>query len=187
MSFTEQNSFNMACGGYADSDTYYRCYKALHLVTHEAIPCVDNCLKVWHARQKLAPCTTGNCPQGKKPKQPGSCQSCIDWGNAVEGILYQPAQSGQQPAGPQPPGKTQITWSNVASSKLCQSHVEAAKAFLLRLPKMPPTVPSGAVQTYSKLADFDSASLLMIMTRFKDFHGGDYDSYQTIQKVIAFT
>ena len=178
--------FIMACGGSTDSDAYYRCYKALHLVTHEAIPCVDNCLKVWHANQTLAPCTTGNCPQGKKPRQPASCQSCVDWGNAVEGMLYQPLQSGQQPSGPQPAGKTQITWSNVVSSKLFQSHVEAAKAFVLRLPKRPPTQ-SGAVQTHTSMADFDPASLLMIMTRFKDFHGGDHASYQSIQRVISFT
>ena len=175
----------MASSGCTDSDAYYRCYKALHLVTHEAIPCVDNCLKVWHANQKLPPCTKANCPQGKKPRQPASCQSCVDWGSAVEGMLYQPPQSGQ-PTGPQPPGKTQINWSNVVSSKLSQSHVEVAKAFVLRLPKLPPTASSGAAQTYSKLEDFDSASLLMIMTRFKDFHGGDHTSYQTLQKVIAY-
>ena len=41
------------------SDAYYRVYKALHLVAHEAIPCVDNCLKVWHANQQqaLPPCS----------------------------------------------------------------------------------------------------------------------------------
>ena len=111
-----------------DSDAYYRVYKALHLVTHEAIPCVDNCLKVWHARQlqTLLPCTA-QCPDGKKPKPPASCQNCVAWGVAIEGALY------HAPNILSPP---QITWTNVSQSNLSKSHVEVAKAYVLRLPKL---------------------------------------------------
>ena len=164
----------MASSGCNVSDAYIRCYKALHLVTRKAIPCVDNCLTLWHSNQKLHikdkhPQEGKTCPQFKKPRQSASCQSCVEWGDAVEGMLYQP-------------GKIQITWPNVVSSQLSKSHVEVAKAFVLKLPKT-----SRAAQTDSKLEEFDSASLLMIMTRFKDFHREDQTSFQTIQKVIVFT
>ncbi|XP_072036598.1 NLR family CARD domain-containing protein 4-like [Amphiura filiformis] len=153
----------MASGGVVDDDVYYKCFKGLHLVTQEAISCVDNCLKVWHCNQAISACTTGNCPKGKKPKQPASCQNCIDWGNAVEATVYHP-----------PSSKTQVTWTNVSSSSFSKSHVEIAKAFVLRLPNKKP---------YTSIADFDTASLLMIMSRFQEFHGGDYTSYENISKV----
>ncbi|XP_072025968.1 uncharacterized protein [Amphiura filiformis] len=145
-------------GCVVDSDAYYRCYKALHLVTHEAIPCVDQCLQVWQGNQALPPCTTGQCSSGKKPKQPTSCQSCEDWGKILQAAAY----------------KSQITWSNVSSTNLSKSHVEVAKAFVLRLQRQ---------KTYTKIVDLDSASLLMIMTRFQPFHGGDQTSFEVIQKV----
>ncbi|XP_072037295.1 NLR family CARD domain-containing protein 4-like [Amphiura filiformis] len=153
----------MASGGVVDDDVYYKCFKGLHLVTQKAIPCVDNCLKVWHAKQAIPSCTTGNCPKGKKPKQPASCQNCIGWGNAIEASVYHP-----------PSSKTQVTWTNVSSSSLSKIHVEIAKAFVLRLPNKKP---------YESIADFDTASLLMIMTRFQEFHGGDYTSYENISKI----
>ena len=159
-----------------DSDAYYRVYKALHLVTHEALPCVDNCLKVWHAQQiqKLSPCTA-QCPNGKKPKPPASCQNCVAWGTAIEGALYQPTAN---PSSATP----QLTWANVSQSNLSKSHVEVAKAFVLRLPKKQGF--SGAsTQHYTSVSDFDSASLLMIMARFTDFHHGDRASYDGIIKV----
>ena len=159
-----------------DSDAYYRVYKALHLVTHEALPCVDNCLKVWHAQQLqvLSPCTA-QCPDGKKPKLPASCPNCIAWGTAIEGALYQP---------PANPSSTtlQLAWANVNQSNLSKSHVEVAKAFVLRLPKKQGNTGAN-IQHYRSVSDFDSASLLMIMARFAAFHHGDQASYDTIIKV----
>ena len=186
-------------GGPRTSDAYYRCYTALHLVTHRAIPCVDNSLRTWHTNQTIPPCTgQGNCPVGKKPKVPPSCQSCAEWGKKIEAAVYHPPpKPGQLPAGPQPPPppssqisqkSPQIVWGNVNTSALGNSHVEVAKAFVLRLPNKPlqGTVIFGAAsgsKSYSRLDDFDSASLLMIMTRFRDFHGGDQASYEIIEKV----
>ena len=166
------------------SDAYYRVYKALHLVTHEAIPCVDNCLKVWHANQQqtLPPCSVLGplqCPDGKKPKVPSSCQECVAWANAVEATLYQPATN-------PPSAKPQMTWQNVNSSNLGKSHVECAKAFVLRLPKKHASAGASS-QLYTSVSDFDSASLLMIMARFEDFHQGDQTSYDVIMKVSCLT
>ena len=130
-----------------DSDAYYRVYKALHLVTHEAIPCVDNCLKIWHATQQqhLQPCTTGQCPDGKKPKLLASCANCVAWEMPWTRCCTNPpkplppAIAPVGPTGvPQPQpyqqANQQLSWPNVRQSKLRTSHVEVAKAFVLRLP-----------------------------------------------------
>ncbi|XP_072015830.1 uncharacterized protein [Amphiura filiformis] len=156
----------------SDTGAYYKVYKGLHLLTYEALPCVDNALKVWHSHQQqtLPPCA-GHCPDGKKPKLPASCQNCINWGNAVEAALYPPAI---------PPAKPQITWQNINQSNLGKDHIEAAKAFTLRLPK---NKANPGLPQYTSISDFDSASVLMIMTRFSEFHGGDQVSYNKITKV----
>ena len=165
----------------ADPDAYYRVYKALHLVTHEAIPSVDNCLSKWHAiqQQSLPPCSVLGplqCPAGKKPKapksfqqlmSPASCKECEAWGNAVEAMLFHPSTTPLA-------AKPHMTWQNISPSNLAESHVEVAKAFVLRLQK--------DIQ-YNKLEDFDSASLLMIMAKFKEFHKSDQTSCDIISKV----
>ncbi len=167
----------MAAGG-TDPESYYRIYKALHLVTHEAISCVDKCLTTWHSNQTLPSCT-GQCPTGKKPKSPASCQACVNWGQAVEGALYQPpANPSNQPSATAASGRPQIAWTNVNSSKLGNSHVEVAKAFVLRLPHK-----STSGSTYNHVSDFDSASLLMIMAKFTMFHYGTKSNYDIIMKV----
>ena len=182
----------MATGGTITSDAYYRCYAALHLVTQESVPCVDNSLKTWHANQTVLPCTgQGKCPVGKNPKVPASCESCEEWGKRIEAAVYHPPpKPGPQPAGPQPPGSSktslrssQLAWGNVNSTNLGSSHVEVAKAFVLRLPNKPQPSTGATSKPYSRLEDFDSASLLMIMTRFRDFHGGKQANYEIIEKV----
>ena len=187
----------MASGVPTTSDAYYRCYTALHLVTHRAIPCVDNSLRTWHTNQTIPPCTgQGKCPVGKKLKVPASCQNCTEWGKRIEAAVYlNPPKPGPPPVGPQPPPSQtsqkspHVVWGNVNTSDLGNSHLEVAKAFVLRLPNKPlqGTGAIGAAVTaskpYSRLEDFDSASLLMIMTRFKDFHGGDQASFEIIEKV----
>ncbi|XP_072048274.1 uncharacterized protein [Amphiura filiformis] len=158
-----------------DPDSYYRVYKALHLVAHEAIPCVDRCLSTWHANQALPSCT-GQCPIGKKPKPPVSCQNCLAWCQAVEGALY------NQP----PKVRLQVTWSNVNSSGLGKTYLEVAKAFVLRLPhKQTSAGASSTCNQYNSMSDFDSASLLMIMAKFAGFHNGTKASYDTIMKVAG--
>ncbi|XP_072048815.1 uncharacterized protein, partial [Amphiura filiformis] len=155
-----------------DPDSYYRVHKALHLVAHEAIPCVDKCLSTWHANQAIPSCT-GQCPIGKKPKPQTSCQNCLAWCQAVEGAFYY-----------QPPQTPQITWSNINPSDLGKAYVEVGKAFVLRLPHKQ-TKAAAASSQYNSMSDFDSASLLMIMARFAGFHYGTKSSYDTIMKVAG--
>ena len=157
----------MATGGLrTNSDDYYRFYKALHLVVHAAIPCVEHCLQDWHQRQKavLSPCTNpGICPPKRKPKQPVSCQSCVNWGVAIEAALYKQAM---------------ITWRNVTSSNLYSSHVEVAKAFIWLLPSN---------SRISRIEDLDSVNLLKIMLNFEHFHAGDFATYDCILRVSSVT
>ena len=160
-----------------DPHAFYRCYKALHIVSCAALPCIDDCLCTWHAnkRQSIPPCSTNQCPSGKKPKLPSSCQSCVDWSREIEAVYYQQAF---QPVGAaqQSPQK-QIPWANVNSALLGTSHIEVAKAFVLRLQKV----------QYVTISDVDSASVLMIMTRFSEFHKGDQTFYPLIEKVSTET
>ena len=162
----------MATGGLRTvSDDYYRCYKALNLVVHAAIPCVDHCLRGWHQQQRaiLSHCTRqGFCPPLRKPKPSVSCQSCIGWGQAIEAASYHPYL----------PAKSTIIWTNVTSSNLYISHVEVAKAFVLRL---------SSKSNISRIEDLDSASLLMIMGKFAQFHAGDFATYDCIQRVSSVT
>ncbi|XP_072027795.1 uncharacterized protein [Amphiura filiformis] len=226
-------------------ESFYRCYKALHHVTHEAIPCVEYSLKTWHTNQQqtLSPCTA-QCPAGKKPKQQMSCSNCIDWASEIESVYYQPTY-GKKPQ----PQKTQkqITWQNVHSSGFGRTYVEVAKAFVLRLPKVPaaatqstqqiqqqatgstqavssssttvaisssaaasatslstalgtsgsaatsavisassiPSSTPSVTKRYTKISDFDSASLLMIMAHFSEFHKGDQKAYELIEKISS--
>ncbi|XP_072022700.1 uncharacterized protein [Amphiura filiformis] len=157
----------------SDPDAYYRVYKALHLITHRAIPCADNSLKGWHVNQQitLPPCSA-QCPSGKKPKPPASCPECVAWGLAIESALYQPTTVHAK-------AKPQLTWSNINQPNLGRSHVEVAKAFVLRLPH------KQGGPLYTKMSDFDSASLLMVMARFSMFHNGDPASYDIIMKVAG--
>ena len=75
-----------------------------------------------------------------------------------------------------PPNKTPNLpqWANVNPTILHRDPVEVAKAFVLRLPQG---------QSYGSIGDFDSASVLMIMMRFEQFHHGDHAKYGLIKKV----
>ncbi len=155
----------------SDTSAYYKVFKGLHFLIYEALPCVDNAIKVWHKnKRRTLPSCTGQCPDGRKPKLPVSCQRCVDWGNAIETALYQPPVA----------RKLQITWQNVSSSNLGKSYIEVAKGYVLRLPK---NKASHGTSQYTRLSDFDSASILMIMAAFKEFHGGNQTIYETITKV----
>lgn len=69
--------------------------------------------------------------------------------------------------------KPTIRWSNVRSSNLYSSHVEVAKAFAV--------LPTDA--SISAISDLGAAGGLMIMSRYKWFHGEDTASYEKIQNV----
>ena len=147
-------------------DAYWRCYRALHLVTHTSIPCVDESLKVWHDTQKLtiAQCTAiGKCPIWKKPNN-ASCQNCVAWAKAVENAAYQTPQTTQAAqASPkvQTSAQTALIWSNVNASQFWSSHVEVAKAYVLRLPKkqkLQSTVGSATTATVGSVASASAIS-----------------------------
>ena len=78
--------------------------------------------------------------------------------------MYPPNSSGSLP------------WQNINPTLLHVDPIEAAKIFVLRLQP-------GAV--YTNVGDFDSASLLMIMMKFQNFHQGDQVKYDAIKKVTA--
>ncbi len=162
----------------SEQDAYYKVIKGLTYLTRETLPCVDNVIKVWHKNKQrtLPSCTAaiGQCPDGRKPKSPASCQRCVDWGNAIQTALYLPPVA----------RKLQITWQNVNPSNLGKSHIEAAKGYVLRLPK---NKASPGTSQYTRLSDFDSASILMIMAAFTEFHGGNQTIYETITKVRTCT
>ena len=157
-----------------NADGHTRCCKALHLVVYQSIPCVDDVIKKWHAAQGLPSCSRprprppGNpqeCKDSGKPKLSSSCASCVAWGQEVGKVYYPQSQS----------AKDKMPWGNVNPSCLHSSHVEVAKAFVLRLQHD---------HTYTSLRHFDTASLLMIMMHFEVFHGGDQNKFDVIQKVI---
>ena len=142
-----------------------KCQQAIASVCKKAVPSIKKCIRDWQQRQRptLGNCTgAGTCPTtGGRPRSSrGSCASCVNWGKAVEAELY-------------PPGG-QIQWSNVDPTLFSIDPFEVAKAFVLRLK---------TGKTYSTFGDFDSASLLMIMMGFKEFHQSDQASYTIIKKV----
>ncbi|XP_072016963.1 NLR family CARD domain-containing protein 4-like [Amphiura filiformis] len=149
-----------------ETENYVRCHQAVQLVCAEAIPCIQNVLTNWHKtlQQRLKPCISPQtCPTKGKPKNgKGSCNACVDWGDALEKVVYPPNSSGTLP------------WANINPTLLHTDPIEAAKVFVLRLQP-------GAV--YTDVGDFDSASLIMIMMKFVEFHQGDVATYDTIKKV----
>ena len=149
-----------------ESDNYVRCHQAVQLACASFAPCIQRLLETWHKnlQQTLPPCTTPQtCPTKGKPKTGRrSCAACVAWGNAIEAAVYPPSSSGSLP------------WQNINSKQLHANPIEAAKIFVLRLQP-------GAV--YTDVGDFDSASLLMIMMKFQDFHQGDQVKFDAIKKV----
>ena len=160
----------MAAAG-VNADGYIRCCKALHLVVHQSIPCVDDIIRNWHTAQGLPSCgrprprpptNPTTCKDNGKPKVSSSCPNCVAWAQAVENTYYPQAAKGN------------IQWSNINPLCLPTSHVEVAKAFVLRLPRDKQVL---------NVEDFDSASLLKIMMNFVVFHGGDSSKFDIIKKV----
>ena len=153
-----------------DSDNYVRCHQAIQELCKKSIPCIRMVLETWHQQVKssLSSCTTPQiCGSIKgKANDKKGCQACVDWANALELATYWP-----------PNTSGTLAWTNVNPTLLHKDPVEAAKAFVLRLP-------AGTI--YSDVGDFDAASLLMIMMKFKEFNQGDQSKYQTIKKVKKY-
>ena len=162
----------MAAAG-SNSDGYIRCFKTLLYVTELSIPLVDVALKKWHGAQQknLQPCSrprlgspsnSATCSDNGKPKLPSSCVNCVAWGQAVENVYFSQSD------------KETIQWSNVNPAYFHKSHVAVAEAFVQGLERD---------KQYTKIDHFDHVSLLMIMTRFQEFHGGDLKKFNIIKKV----
>ena len=156
-----------------DISNFARCHQAIQLVCHQAGTCVDSVLQAWHkskthviphcSRPRPRPPSNPQvCSDRGKPKPSSSCQNCVQWGAAVEAEYYPPHLRGV------------IPWGNVNPTVSSRHYMEVAKAFVLRLqPNQPLT----------KATDLDSASLLMLMIRFGEFHKCDQVSYDIIKKV----
>ena len=121
---------------------------------------------MWHAQQNIGNCIKPNCATTGKPKPSTSCPNCVAWGNALLAAEYTNPSQGIG---------TSIAWSNINPTLLSKDPVEVAKAFVLRLPKGEPPPKS--------FDEFDTASLLMIMMKFNDFHHGDSNNFNSIKQV----
>ena len=166
----------MASSTQPSSGNFVLAIKAIQYVCSEAVTSVERVVKAWHTYQKnlgLQPCTQlGVCMTKKgKPKQPASCFNCANWGTALEGVYYHN----------NPQALKQLTWKNVNSPLIHDSHTEVANAFAL-------TLPGGHKPT--QFSEYDTAHILEIMLGFGEYHRHNSSlqsfsqPYETILKVI---
>ncbi len=148
-------------------DNFIRCHRALHILLENAIPSLQNVIDLWHLRTKdvSKPCSNPTqCLPYKKPSQKNkSCPECIVWAGAIEDQVY-------------PPSSCSLQWMNGNPVHFYDNPLEVIKLFVLRMP-------ASQRDTYSSFHDFDSASLLMIMTKFKEFNQGNQALVDMIEKV----
>ena len=148
-------------------ENFIRCHAALQTLLSKTLPCLQNTLDLWHHQttQRLKSCTTPNqCQPNRKPSSKiNSCQTCMDWAKAIEAEVYPHSKVGS------------LQWANVNPTKFGKDPLEVIKLFVLRIP---------ANQVFSTLGDFDAASLLMIMWKFKEFHHGNQAVYDQVLKVF---
>ena len=146
-------------------ENFMRCHAALHTLLTAILPCLQNAVDLWHhqTKQTHPPCSNPNqCPPKKKPSAKiHSCQECINWANVIEAEVYPPTVKGS------------LQWMNGNSTLFGKDPLEVMKMFVLRIP---------ANQTFSTFGDFDTASLLMIMSKFREFHQGDQTTFDKINK-----
>ncbi|XP_072021826.1 uncharacterized protein [Amphiura filiformis] len=152
--------------GSKSSDNFMTCIAAIQALLEHVLPSLQHAIDTWHyqTKQTIQLCATPNqCPQNKKPSTKNkACQGCIDWVTDIEAQVY--------------PSFGSLQWTNVNPTLFNKDPLEVIKLFVLRIP---------AKKTFSILADFDAASLLMIMSKFKGFHGGDQSVFEQIMKVFA--
>ena len=145
-----------------------KCHEALHILLTAVIPCLQNVIDLWHhkVKQTHLPCSNQKkCPPNKKPSAKNkSCQECINWVNVIEAEVYPPTST----------AKGNLQWTNVNSTLFSENPMEVVKLFTIRIQ---------ANQTISTLDDFDTASLLMIMSKFSKFHHGDPTTFDKINSV----
>ena len=146
-----------------DTDNYVKTCEAVHALCHWSLPSIQACIEHWHQNKKqtLKPCLTSTCPVGKKPSSKNqACQSCIDWGTAVEAECYPPGQN--------------VQWKNINASLLHKDPLEVAKGFAF-------IIPQG--QAFTSFDDFDVGGILKIMMGCKQYHHGDQACVDKIEEV----
>ena len=150
-------------------ENFIRCHAALHALLKAFLPCLQNTIDSWHhqAKQTHPPCSNPNkCPPKKKPSTMiNSCPECINWANVIEAEVYPPTAKGS------------LQWMNGNSTLFSKDPLEVMKLFVLRIPTN---------QTVSTLGDFDTGSLLTIMSKFHNFHQGDRTTFDKINKASKF-
>ena len=149
-------------------DNFIKVLQALQHACQKSAPYLKQVVDTWYMQQKQ---TQKQCSQPLicssikgKPKSNTSCSGCVNWGRAVEAVYYPP------PA--------QIAWRNIDTTLLHGSAIEVCNGFALNLP-------SG--QRPTKVADYDTASILKIMMGFGQFHQFNQPTskpYETIKKVM---
>ena len=167
-----------------NKDAFIRCHEAVHVICSSALPCIRATFQQWYTQMQrtLGQCTSPlHCASIRgKPKlgpipgpggtpQSQSCPTCVAWGKAILDIEYTNPLKGVT---------SSIAWNNVNPTLLSRDPVEAAKAFVLRLPRDLPSP-----KTFE---EFDTAGLLMIMMKFKRFHQGDWNNYLSIKEVNLY-
>lgn len=155
-----------------DKFAFIRCHEAVHVISKFSVQCIESVITNWHSKnQSIGTCANPKCtPKLKcKPKQPTSCKVCISWGNALEAVEYTDQTHRIF---------SSLAWININPTVLSQDPVEVAKAFGIKLPKGDPPP--------SKFKEFDTASLLLMMMKFGEFHGRDHTEYQIIKKVSEY-
>ncbi|XP_072041513.1 uncharacterized protein [Amphiura filiformis] len=148
-----------------DIGNYAKVCEAVQVLCYVSLPTVQACVENWHQiqLQQMQPCRAlAQCLPHRKPTtKSGACQPCIGWGNAVESTCY-------------PHGKG-IQWRNVNASLFHKDPVEVSKGFVFIIPHGQPCTTFG---------DFDVGGILKLMMGFSDYHNGDQDCYNKIEKVL---
>ena len=149
-----------------DANNYVKVCEAVQVLCSVSLPTIKSCVEAWHQNHqpRMQTCQMpSKCPSYKKPiKKSGACQSCIDWGKALELECY-------------PPGKD-IQWRNVNTTLLHKDPVEAAKGFAFIIPDK---------QSCTEFGDLDIGGILKLMLGFADYHGGDQICHDKMQRVQA--
>ncbi len=133
---------------------------AIRYISQQTVPCLSDVLNHWHIqqKQKLGPCQSPQkCKIKGKPTPETSCQTCVDWGIAIQAVSYQ---------------SETLSWHNINPTLLYHDPMEVAKVFALT-----------ECQKTSSLQEFDTTSLLMLMSNFVNFYAGNSTFQENIRKV----
>ncbi len=149
-------------------DNFIRLHAALHTLLSHTIPGLQYAIDTWYQKTTAVtkPCSnTTPCSPCRKPSaRNNSCPECIAWATAIEAQVYPPSTSGS------------LQWVNANPVLFSKNPLEVIKLFVLRMP-------AHQKNAYSSLGDFDTASLIMIMGKFRVFHHGNQAMFDMIDKV----